>query len=293
VPGSSVHPWGAKIATLRALRWAVKPSPVSLSERPVEARPLGARLWPRSVHPYFGTATWSSSTGSAPPVAVAGSPSAPGSPAPSAGHRDPRRIQVAVGLRNQGGEPLRVADLPVAALELDVPVRRGRRSARRERGLRPIGGRGRGLEPARGVRERVVAVAGEPVRVPAVQVAAVALVGVRLPVVLVVPEPVEHHDQALLRGPFAREREVDVERRAVEARHRAGADRVAARVGRALEQLAEVRRGGGGARCGAGQEGGYGRRVIASRRPLPIVPVHYPLGASAKPWEYGLAGRRQ
>ena len=53
-------------------------------------------------------------------------------------------------------------------------------------------------EAARGVGEHVVAVLREPVVVPVVLVRAVALVGRRLPLVLVVAEAVQHHDQRVL-----------------------------------------------------------------------------------------------
>ena len=60
---------------------------------------------------------------------------------------------------------------------------------------------------------------GEPRVVPVVLVAAVAPVGRRLPLVLVVAEAVKHHDQRMvLSAARRRQGEVDVELGAVEAR---------------------------------------------------------------------------
>ena len=127
-------------------------------------------------------------------------------------------------LRDERREPLRVADLVVAALELDEACGGAGPRSRSGRAAWAAGSSLVGLvvrEPARRVVEHVVAVLREPVVVPVVLVGAVALVVRGLPLVLVVAEAVQHHDQRMARArALHRLGHVHVERRAVEARRR-------------------------------------------------------------------------
>ena len=89
-----------------------------------------------------------------------------------------------------------------AALGVAVRVAVGRR-------LRVM--RRLGAKTAGSVGQDVIAVLGEPVVVPVVLVGAVSVVGGRLPLVLVVAEPMQHDDQGVFRARvMCRLGEVDV-----------------------------------------------------------------------------------
>ena len=145
-------------------------------------------------------------------------------------------------------------------------------------------------EPARGVAEHVEAALGEPVRVPAPLVAAVALVVRRLPVVLVAAEAVQQHDQrvpAAARRLAGRQRQVGVERRAVEARDLRGADPQRRRTAgsrrpgtrprrrrRARPRTAARRTAGRGTDFSARRGASLGRSRRLQRRRVPVLAVY-------------------
>ena len=155
------------------------------------------------------------------------------------------------GLGDLRGQPLGVPDLHVLVLDADGP------GGLAVRALLGAGGAGRGrrfvrcaravvAEAAGGVGHHVEAMAREPVRVPVPLVGVVADVVGRLPLVLVVAESVQHHDERVRAGARRRSGHVDVEDAAVEARDLSGTDGGAAERGAGQAQWSRSGCGGAG-----------------------------------------------